>query len=255
MISTAGTIGIMAAMHEELKRIVAMLEEVSKEKVGHKQVYLGKLNQQKVVVVFSGWGKVASASTTTMLIERYQIKQLVFTGVAGGTQPNLNIGDIVIGRFFVQHDMDCAGVLGIKRFEIPLLSLTEIPSDKNLQEKAIQAANTYLNEDLKSDVDQHELAELNISEPAVYCGLIASGDQFISSPEKQAELIEALPKLLAVEMEGAAVAQVAYEYDLPFIVIRVISDKANHHAIIDFPRFIEQIASHFTAGIIRQLIG
>jgi len=85
--------------------------------------------------------------------------------------------------------------------------------------------------------------------------LIASGDQFISSSEKQLALIKALPKLLAVEMEGAAVAQVAHEYNLPFIVIRVISDKANHDAIIDFPRFIEQIASHFTAGIIRQLIG
>ncbi|HIP93824.1 MAG TPA: 5'-methylthioadenosine/adenosylhomocysteine nucleosidase [Leucothrix sp.] len=248
-------IGIMAAMHEELNHIVAMLENITEESVGHKTVYLGTLNNKKVTVVFSGWGKVASASTTTMLIERYAITQLIFTGVAGGTQSYLNIGDIVIGSSFVQHDMDCAGVLGIKRFEIPLLSLTEIPSHKSLQEKAVKAAHNYLENELKTDVDQQELTNLNISNPVVYLGLIASGDQFISSATKQAELLKALPKLLAVEMEGAAVAQVAYEYDLPFIVIRVISDKANHDAIIDFPRFIEQVASHFTAGIIRQLIG
>ena len=247
-------IGIMAAMHEELNRIVAMLENVTEESVGRKKVYLGTLNNKKVVAVFSGWGKVASASTTTMLIERYAITQLIFTGVAGGTQPHLNIGDIVIGSSFVQHDMDCAGVLGIKRFEIPLLSLVEIPSDINLQKGAEKAANSYLKNELKTDVEAQELINLNISKPTVYTGLIASGDQFISSSEKQAELLEALPELLAVEMEGAAVAQVAYEYNLPFIVIRVISDKANHDAMIDFPRFIEKVASHFTAGIVKQLI-
>jgi len=247
-------IGIMAAMHEELNRIVAMLENITQESVGRKQVYLGTLNNKKVIVVFSGWGKVASASTTTMLIERYAITQLIFTGVAGGMQLHLNIGDIVIGSSFIQHDMDCAGVLGIRRFEIPLLSLIEIPSDVNLQKSAEKAASAYLEHKLKTDVEQQELKNLNISKPGVYTGLIASGDQFISSAEKQTELLEALPKLLAVEMEGAAVAQVAYEYELPFIVIRVISDKANHDAVIDFPRFIEKVASHFTAGIVKQLI-
>ena len=241
-------------MHEELNRIVAMLENITEELVGRKKVYLGTLNNKKVVVVFSGWGKVASASTSTMLIERYAITQLIFTGVAGGTQAYLNIGDIVIGSSFVQHDMDCAGVLGIKRFEIPLLSLVEIPSDISLQDKAKTAAHNYLENQLEIDVEPQELIHLNISKPTVYTGLIASGDQFISSAEKQMELLMALPALLAVEMEGAAVAQVAYEYDLPFIVIRVISDKANHDAMIDFPRFIEKVASHFTAGIVGEIM-
>lgn len=247
-------IGIMAAMHEELKRIVTMLEDVIEEKVGHKTVYLGLLNQQQVVVVFSGWGKVAAATTSTMLIERYTITQLVFTGVAGGIPAHLNIGDIVIGSSFVQHDMDCAGVLGIKRFEIPLLSLTEIPSTILMQKAAEQAAFQYLSDDIDCDVVKAELAQLNITQPVVHTGLIASGDQFISSAEKQLELLYELPGLLAVEMEGAAVAQVAHEYDLPFIVIRIISDKANDDSMIDFPRFIEQVASHFTAGIVNRLI-
>jgi len=247
-------IGIMSAMHEELNLIVAMLSDVSEEKVGHKLVTLGKLNNTEVVVVFSGWGKVASASTTTMLIERYKISQLIFAGVAGGIQEHLNIGDIVIGTVFVQHDMDCAGVLGIKRFEIPLLSLTEIPSSKDLQISVEKAANEYIVSDLEKDVDKNELKKLNITTPKIHKGLIASGDQFISSNDKLQELQNALPSLLAVEMEGAAVAQVAYEYDLPFIVIRIISDKANDDSLIDFPRFIEKVASHFTAGIIKNVI-
>lgn len=247
-------IGIMAAMHEELKRIVAMLKEVTEEKVGQKTVYLGLLNQQQVVVVFSGWGKVASASTTTMLVERYQISKLVFTGVAGAIPQYLKIGDIVIGSTFVQHDMDCAGVLGIKRFEIPLLSLTEIPASSTANILAKQASEKYLAHDLNNDVDAMELSSLGITEPTIYTGLIASGDQFISSAEKQQELLAALPDLLAVEMEGAAVAQVAHEYSLPFTVIRIISDKANHDSMVDFPRFIEQVASHFTAGIVNRLI-
>ena len=247
-------IGIMAAMHEELNRIVAMLSDAKEEKVGHKRVYLGRLNNKNVAVIFSGWGKVAAATTSTMLIERYAISQLIFTGVAGGTQAHLNIGDIVIGKSFVQHDMDCAGVLGIKRFEIPLLSLTEIPSTEALQIKSEQAARDYIDSDLADDVDKLELENLNITQPKIHSGLIASGDQFISTHEKLEELREALPELLAVEMEGAAVAQVAYEYDLPFIVIRVISDKANDDSLIDFPRFIEKVASHFTAGIIKRLV-
>ncbi|HHH50184.1 MAG TPA: 5'-methylthioadenosine/adenosylhomocysteine nucleosidase [Saprospiraceae bacterium] len=247
-------IGIMGAMHEELDRIVSMIESVSEEKVGNKTVYLGLLNDQKVVVVFSGWGKVAAATTSTMLIERYKITSLIFTGVAGAISPSLSIGDIVIGTSFVQHDMDCAGVLGIKRFEIPLLSLTEIPSSFNLQKQSIQAAKKYVAEDLVSDVSKDELDQLGVSKPNVYTGLIASGDQFISSADKQQELLDALPKLLAVEMEGAAVAQVAYEYELDFIVIRIISDKADDDAVIDFPRFIEHVASHFTAGIIKRLV-
>lgn len=247
-------IGIMAAMYEELNRIVALLENVSEESAGKKTVYSGLLNNQSVVVVFSGWGKVAAATTTAMLIERYAISQLIFTGVAGGIPKHLNIGDIVIGTLFVQHDMDCAGVLGIKRFEIPLLSLTKIPSTHFLQIQATEAAQKYLTDDLETDVLKEDLEQLNINKPTIHNGLIASGDQFISSAEKQQELLEALPDLLAVEMEGAAVAQVAYEYEIPFIVIRVISDKADDDSMVDFPIFIEQVASHFTAGIINRLV-
>lgn len=244
----------MSAMHEELNRVVGLLKDVTKTPVGAKTVYSGYLNQQHVCVVFSGWGKVAAAMTATLLIERFNVNELVFTGVAGGISPELEIGDIVIADRLVQHDMDCAGVLGIQRFEIPLLSLTEIPSTASLQDKSMQSAQAYLSDDLENDVPKDELVSLGISNPSIHTGLIASGDQFISSVEKQQELLTDLPDLLAVEMEGAAVAQVAYEYQLPFVVIRVISDKANDESIVDFPRFIENVASHFTAGIVNRMI-
>ena len=244
----------MAAMDEELHRIVALLENVTTEKVARKTVYRGQLGQQSVVVVFSGWGKVASASTATMLIERYQISALIFTGVAGAVAKPLNIGDIVVGHSFVQHDMDCAGVLGIQRFEIPLLSRVEIPATASLMKLALDASHDFLEHDIDKSVSKDALKALKITTPTVHKGLIASGDQFISSAEQQQALLGALPNLLAVEMEGAAIAQVAYEYRLPFAVIRIISDKADQHSTIDFPKFIDEVASHFTAGIIKQLV-
>ncbi len=241
-------------MHDELKRIVSLLTDVNEETVGHKTVYVGRLNQKAVVLVFSGWGKVASASTATMLIERYQISELIFTGVAGAIASQLEIGDIVIGKSFVQHDMDCAEMLGIQKFEIPLLSLTEITATKEECELAVRAAENYLKQDLKQFVNKHELINLGVKEPKIYTGLIATGDQFIHLEEQQKLLLSAFPDLLAVEMEGAAVAQVAYEYSLPFSVIRIISDKANQDSKVDFPRFTKHVASHFTAGIINQLV-
>lgn len=243
-------IGIMGAMSEEIERLKSQMQIESSEVVGHKTIYSGTLQNKDVVLVFSGWGKVASASTATLLIERYQVDKIIFTGVAGGVSENLNVGDIVISNALVQHDMDCAGVMGIKRFEVPLVGIQEFIPEVALQQHAHQAAKDYLQNDLANDVKQEELENFHINQPSIHSGLIASGDQFITSHEKLMTLREDLPNLLAVEMEGAAVAQVAHAYDLPFIVIRTISDKADDNAIIDFPRFLEQIASHFTAGVV-----
>jgi adenosylhomocysteine nucleosidase len=243
-------IGIMGAMFEEITRLKQQMHITSTEKIGKKTIYLGSLQGQQIALVFSGWGKVAAASTATLLIERYHVTKILFTGVAGGVDEKLNIGDIIISHGLVQHDMDCAGVMGIQRFEVPLVGLKEFIADFRLQQLATKAAHHYLNNDLRKEIEPQELNCFNIENPMIYSGLIASGDQFITSQSKLQMLREALPDLLAVEMEGAAVAQVAHAYDLPFVVIRTISDKADDHAMIDFPRFLQQIASHFTAGII-----
>lgn len=160
----------------------------------------------------------------------------------------------MIGESFVQHDMDCAEMLGIQKYEIPLLSLTKIAADTIDCEEANAAAEKYLDQDYTHSVNLDELISLGIRQPKIYRGLIATGDQFIHLEEQQKSLLIAFPELLAVEMEGAAVAQVAYEYSLPFSVIRIISDKSNHDSKVDFPRFTKQISSHFTAGIINRLV-
>jgi len=243
-------IGIMGAMSEEIERLKNKMQIESSEKIGSKTAYIGKLEGQSIVLVFSGWGKVAAASTATLLIERYQIEQIIFTGVAGGVNNKLNVGDIVISNALVQHDMDCAGVMGIKRFEVPLVGIQQFIPDESLQQRAKKSAQDYLSYDLKNDVSTEVLESFTIDKPTIHLGLIASGDQFITSQDKLHALRAALPNLLAVEMEGAAVAQVAHAYDLPFIVIRTISDKADDNALIDFPRFLDKVASHFTAGVV-----
>ncbi len=243
-------VGIMGAMSEEIDRLMLQMKIESTEIIGKKTIYKGILEGKAVVLVFSGWGKVAAASTVTLLIERYHVSHILFTGVAGAIDACFNIGDIIISSELIQHDMDCAGVMGIERFEVPLLGLKAFTADNNLQQLAKKSAYEYLSNDLKKDVELRELDNFHISNPSVYLGLIASGDQFITSHKKLEALRQDLPDLMAVEMEGAAVAQVAHTYDLPFVVIRTISDKANDNASIDFPRFLQQIASHFTAGIV-----
>jgi len=241
---------MMGAMSEEIERLKIQMDIEYSEVIGQKTIYIGTLKEKSVVLVFSGWGKVAAASTATLLIERYQVTQILFTGVAGGVDEKLNIGDIVISNALVQHDMDCAGVMGIKRFEVPLVGIQEFIPDASLQQAAKNAAQNYLLDDLKNDVTAVDLEVFNISQPSIHMGLIASGDQFITSQKKLHALRKDLPNLLAVEMEGAAVAQVAHAYGLPFIVIRTISDKADDNASIDFPHFLDKIASHFTAGVV-----
>lgn len=247
-------IGIMGAMSEEIEHLKQQMQIETTETIGKKTIYSGTLQHQPIVLVFSGWGKVAAASTATLLIERYHITSLLFTGVAGGINQQLAVGDIVISKTLIQHDMDCAGVMGIPRFEVPLVALKEFSADETLQKLAYNATQDYLKQDLKKEIKQQTLAVFNITTPALYSGLIASGDQFITSQRKRDALQKDLPNLLAVEMEGAAVAQVAHAYDIPFVVIRTISDNANENAMIDFPRFLQHVASYFTAGIIRHYL-
>ncbi len=123
-----------------------------------------------------------------------------------------------------------------------------------LVDKAQKAAFDYVREDLVNDVGKKVLESFGIDKPGVFRGLVGSGDQFIASKEASEQLRIDLPGLLCVEMEGAAVAQVAVENQVPFVVIRTISDRADHVAHIDFPKFVDQIASHFTCGVVVRLL-
>jgi len=244
----------MGAMIEEIALLREQMDGAESVTHGMREYVSGQIRGRAVTVVFSRWGKVAAASTATTLIERFHAGALLFTGVAGAMDPALNIGDIVVADALIQHDMDVSALAGIERFEVPLLGMSRFPADKPWVQAACRAARGYLTEDLRRDVDQAILDEFNIQTPRVVAGIVASGDRFIADQAAVDRLREEIPGLQCVEMEGAAVAQVAYEHGVRSVVVRTISDKADHDAVLDFPRFVDRVASHFTCGCILRLL-
>jgi adenosylhomocysteine nucleosidase len=246
-------IGIMGAMQEEVDKITSQVNG-RRETRGRREYVIGQLYGKEIVAVFSRWGKVAAASTATTLLERYQVDLLVFVGVAGALEPSLHVGDIVIGDHFIQHDMDASAVPGIQRFEIPLLGMREIPAPPEWVAKAALAADQYLANDFADSIPDAIRKDFHLGAPQCRCGWIASGDAFVASEQATLALRTAIPNALCVEMEGAAVAQVAFEQARPFVVMRTISDKADHSAPIDFPRFLASVAAQYTAGFMRRFL-
>ena len=245
-------IGIMGAMPEEITGIIALLSNKSETTIGKRTYVTGKINDVDTVVVFSRWGKVAAAATVSTLILEFKITELVFTGVAGAISHNLNIGDIVIAKRLIQHDMDARPLM--ERFEIPLLDVTYFVTDAHLLDKTEKALMPLIESSLLADtVGENVLHDFNVHKPVLHVGDIASGDQFFASHEQRDNLHDALPLTLCVEMEGAAVGQVCYEYDIPFLIVRVISDAADDQSHIDFPKFIKEVSSKYSVAIIQQL--
>lgn len=247
-------IGIIGAMEQEVKLFSECMSIENIETIGMRQYYLGRMHGKEIVLVFSKIGKVAAASTVTTLIETFKADLIIFTGVAGAADNSLKIGDIVISDSLVQHDMDASALIGFKKYEIPLLGVAEFKVPEKLVQLAKHSAQEYVESTMGKDVSQEYLKEFDISTPHVVSGTIASGDQFIADSEKVKILCSEIRNLKCIEMEGAAVAQVCYEHNVNFVIFRVISDKADEHANINFPRFIEKTASHFTCGITQYLI-
>ncbi len=247
-------IGIMSAMEEEISLLSADLILKEERTIANRKYQRGILYGKEVVIVLSRWGKVAASQTATTLINLFDVDSIIFTGVAGGADPALNIGDVVISSELVQHDVDASAVAPMKRFEIPLLGISHFKSDDAMAESAYLAAKQYVEKELHKDVAPRYLEKYKITVGQVVKGLIASGDQFMADPTKLLELRKALPDLKCVEMEGAAVAQVCYEHRIPYVAIRILSDKADHSAIIDFPLFVEHIAAHYTRGIVKGML-
>lgn len=242
----------MGAMPEEIEGVVALLTNPVASSMGKRTYFSGQINDIDTVVVFSRWGKVAAATTVTTLIHEFKITELLFTGVAGAIHPDLKIGDIVLGKRLVQHDMDARPLM--KQYEIPLLSKTYFESDADHLKIASKAIHeVFENKVLQAVVGAEDLMEFDILEPKLVVGDIGSGDQFFSSKEQKHALNAQLPEVLCVEMEGAAVAQVCYEHEIPFSIIRTISDVADDNSHIDFPGFIKKISSKYAAEIIKNI--
>jgi adenosylhomocysteine nucleosidase len=241
-------------MPEEITLLERDLVETRRQSRGMREYIEGSLYGFDTVLVFSRWGKVAAASTATTLLEVHDVKLIVFTGVAGAVAEDLEIGDVVIGNRLLQHDLDASALPGLKPHEVPLLRRSEFQPKSRLVDLAAESAHRYLTATLPDDVPREVLSEFILSHPKVRCGLVVSGDQFVADAETLARLRIDLPDAQCVEMEGAAIAQVCYEHNVPAVVIRTISDKADHSAVIDFPRFVDEVASHFSRGIVREFL-
>lgn len=239
-------IGIISAMQEEIQALLNELKNTTISEKGMRKYYQGTLFNKEVVLVFSRWGKVASAVTTTQLINDFKVSEIIFTGVAGGIQNELNIGDVVIGKNLYQHDLNASPFY--EKLEIPILKKKFLVTTN--PEKLQNATNTFI-DTYHNYIQKCDAQLFNITEPKVIFGDIASGDQFISSLKKIKKLNKLIPSATCVEMEGASVAQVCFEYQMPFSIIRIISDKANNNANIDFSKFANSIASNYALGILK----
>ena len=244
-------IGILGAMAQEIDEVKALLTEKTVVKIANREFVVGKINNVRCVVAFSKWGKVAASITATLLIQEFAVTDLIFIGTAGALADGLKVGDIVVSKRLVQHDLDARPITA--RFEMPLLNRIYVNSDYDLSALAGRAVSSLINKGVENMVGAEAVKEFNLA-PKLYFGDIASGDQFINSNEKREEILGLLPEVMCVEMEGAAVAQVCLEFKVPFTVIRTISDTADHNARVDFGKFIVEVANAYSRAIISEIM-
>lgn len=240
-------VGLLAAMPEELATVLRQMNGTQQHAFGGRSYFAGQLWDVPAVVAFSRWGKVAAAITAVELIREFSVSQVVFTGVAGGIAPGLQIGDVVVGRNLFQHDMDARPIF--PRFEIPLTGITAYQTNETTRATLLHAASEFLVggcQEIALDVR----SEFGLSSRRAQLADIASGDRFVADAATAQELREALPTVACVEMEGAAVAQVCSEYGVPFGIVRVVSDNAADNAHIDFARFVRSVAGAYALGIL-----
>ena len=217
-------IGIIGAMEEEVSQLIEAMENKEKVTCAGMDFYSGTLKGKDAVVVQSGIGKVNMALCTQILADKFDVEAVINTGVAGGLYKDIEIGDIVISKDAVQHDVD-ATVFGYKVGEIPRMDTSYFEADKDLIELAKKTC-----EEVNPDIN-------------CYVGRVVSGDQFISSREVK-DRIKSNFDGYCTEMEGAAIAHGAYLNHVPCVIIRAISDKADGSAQVDYPTFEKQAIVH-----------
>lgn len=226
-------VGIILAMQEELDEILNIMKEIKQKEIYNIIFYEGKINKSKVIVVKCGVGKVNAARTTQILIDKFNIEYVINLGSAGALDSNLNIGDIVIAEKLVQHDFDITAFNHEKGYITGVGDY--IQCDNKLINQFKNISDTLKNKDYK-----------------VITGTIASGDIFCTEV-KMKEKIYSKFNAKCVEMEGAAIAQVCYLDNIPFIVVRSISDSPNGNNAIVFDEFVK-LASKRCAIILEKLL-
>lgn len=233
---TPRLIGVMGAMDVELEMIHQdmLIEQV--DTIAQRIFTVGTLYDIPCITVRAGIGKVNAAMTSEMLIREYGVDAIVFTGVAGGIDPDLHIGDIVISERVVHHDLG-----EIQPDSFVVWDTIGYIADSALVEFTMQAVMKTIFKPIPP-----EMREGRNLLPRVKLGIVATGDQFIASETKR-QWIEQSLHAACVEMEGAAVAQVCTVHDVPFVIIRSLSDLANEEADIDFESFVHYAAANSNA--------
>lgn len=235
--ANAQRIAIMGAMDDEIELLKAGLEHKREIRKNGITFFTGKLKGQKVVLLKAGIGKTNTAYSTAILTTNFKLKALIFTGVAGGLHPDIEPGDIVIATKMIQYDF---GELKDGNFETwPTRNLAQ-NNERNTMYLPVDAV---LFEKTELVVKQIKLAPFQNRIPKFYTGVIATGDTFLSDSKKAKDLYSNF-KALAVEMEGAAVAQICTMLKLPYIVIRSCSDNANSNAHSDYAAFVKVAAGN-----------
>lgn len=224
-------LGIIGAMQEEIETLLGCMTEKNETKKAGSIFYDGVLEGLPVTVVECGIGKVNAALCTQILCDLFGVTHLVNTGIAGSLCAQLDIGDLVVSQDAMYHDMDVTA-FGYPMGQVPQTKVVAFPADDTLIGLAFAAAET-------------------VNPGHTKIGRVASGDQFVSSKEAKERIVE-ITHALCTEMEGTAIAQTAYRNQLPFVILRAISDKADASAEMDYPTF-ESIAAHRCAAVTRSL--
>jgi len=217
-------VGIIGAMDLEVEKLIEAMTDKEVVNYARRTFYKGKLCGQDVVLARCGVGKVNAGCTVQMMVDKFGITEIINTGVAGSLNEQIDIGDIVLATGAVYHDME-AVAFGYERGQVPQMDIFEFPTSTELQDLA-EASCKKVNADIK-----------------VFRGRIASGDQFIAGKEIK-EQIKKYFSPMCVEMEGCAMAHAAYLNDIPCLIIRAISDKADDSAEMDYPTFERRAAEH-----------
>lgn len=233
MAGKISTVAVIGAMAQEIELLKSEMENVAAAQFGRFTCYSGHYGGKKMVLALSGIGKVNAAVATAWVVHQFQPDCIINTGSAGGLGQGLEVGDVVIGETVAHHDVD-ATAFGYAIGQVP-----QLPAAFAGDERLIAAA---------------EQAAAAFDGAAVHRGLIVSGDQFIHSSDKVAAIRSHFEGVQVVEMEAAAIAQAATQLDVPFVVIRAVSDLADEKADMSFEEFLQTAAVN-SARMVQQLIG
>lgn len=225
-------IAVIGAMEQEVELLRAALENTTTETIANSEYTTGTYEGKDVVLLKSGIGKVNAGMSTTILLEKYQPDVVINTGSAGGFDTSLKVGDIVISDEVRHHDVD------VTAFGYEIGQMAGMPAAYHSDEKLIEVA---------------KQAVAEVGEHASALGLICSGDVFMSNPVRVEAVRKDFPTMKAVEMEAAAVAQVCYQFNTPFVVIRALSDIAGQESNISFDEFLPVAAKHSTQIVLKAI--